>query len=82
VYNQTADAERHALLLKLRGNPPAVLPFFTTNRNDPDEVEVSLDGLSSSWQDIAVGVAAISDRSIGQAREGALGLGSRPVDSE
>lgn len=78
VYNQTAYTERHDLVLQLRSDPAAVRPFFTTNRNNPDEVELSLDGLSSCWQDIAAGVAAISGRPIGQTRTGALGLGDRP----
>jgi hypothetical protein len=81
VYDQTAYTERHALLLKLRRDPSAVRPFLMTNRNNPDEVEVFIDGLSSSWQDIAASVAAISGRPMGQARQGALGLGSLPLGS-
>jgi hypothetical protein len=82
TYAQTAYTERHHLVLKLRSDPTAAHPAFTTNRTNPDEIEVSLDGLSSSWQDIAARIAAISGRPMGQTRQGPLGLSSRPLDTQ
>jgi hypothetical protein len=78
-YSQTAYTEEHRLVLKLRDDDPGTRPLVTTNRTNPDEVEVSLDGLSSSWQDLATSIAAISGRPTAQTRQEAFGVSKRPI---
>jgi hypothetical protein len=81
AYHQTVYTEEHSLVLELRRDPSLARPFITTNRTNPDQIDVSLDGLSPGWQDIVVGVAAASGRPVSQMRESAFRSTSRTIDT-
>ncbi|MGO9971925.1 MAG: hypothetical protein ACLP01_03660 [Solirubrobacteraceae bacterium] len=54
--------------------------FITTNATNPDEVELGLDGVSSTWQEVVHVVEMASGLSVIAHRGGPFGLRSRPVD--
>jgi len=81
AHHQGSYGEEHNLILKLK---PGVtgLPrrFITTNATNPDEVELGLGGVSSTWQEVVQGVESASGLSVIAHREGPVRLRSHPVD--
>lgn len=83
AHHQGAYGEEHNLVLKLkRGAQPSARKFVTTNATNPDEVELGLDGVEPAWQNVVRDVEAASGMKVLGALEGALRLGSRPIDTD
>jgi hypothetical protein len=81
-YHQSMYTEEHSLILELDHDPSDANPFITTNKTNPDKIDVSLDGLSPAWQEIVVNVAAVSGRPVNQMRESAFRLSNRSIDTD
>lgn len=80
AHHQTEYEEEHNLVLKLK---PAAEPlphkFITTNATNPDEVELRLNHVSASWNQVVSDVQALSGIKVQAVRDGAFRLRSRPT---
>jgi hypothetical protein len=75
--HQSAYEEEHHLVLTLKQKtPPTKRRLITTNATNPSEVDVSLDHLSVSWQEIIRSVESVSGKTVGSVREGPFRLGA------
>jgi hypothetical protein len=79
-YRVAHHHEDHYLALKLK---PATVSgprkFITTNKANPDEVEVKLDHLSLGWRELVMRVESASGPQARSVSDGPFRLGSTPL---